>query len=887
MARWFRFRSREKVDQEVAREIRGHLELEAEEQRDSGATAREAEYAARRAFGNVSQAQEASGDVWLFTGIERLLQDLRYSFRTMSKSPLYTVVAVLTLALGIGANTAIFSVVNGVLLKPLAYRDPDRLVTILDGGYNPIAPATFLDWQRDSRSFDGMIAACAWGATLTGGEHAEQIGGMMVSDGTFELLGAAPLVGRTPSRDEYLPGRANVVVLSYPLWQQRFGGDPGIVGRPITLSGESYTVVGVMPPYFRFAPFWMTTAQMWVPFTTADKVSDREGKALRVFARLRPRVGMEQAQAEINGISTRLEKAYPKENAGIRPLVQSLEEKSVGKVRPLLLVLLGAVLFVLLIACANVANLALARAADRQREISIRRAIGASWPRILRQFLTESLLLAFAGGALGILLAVWATRALKLFVSDSAGQFSSLLPQIDRVQLDIPVLLFTAGVSLLSGILFGLAPALQALRPSLSDSLKEGGRSGSDSRSGNRVRRVLVALEVAVCFVLLAGAALLTRSFFNLRNIDPGFDATNLLTMTVSLAGQPQYTGARRVAYFRDAAEAVRTLPGIESASMVNHLPIGGDQWGFSVWAEGQPVPKPADTVGAVYRVSMPGYFRTMGIRLLRGRDFGESDNDAGARVVIVNEKLAKRFWPGEDPIGKRITLKDPTGQNVEWLRVVGLIGAVKQHFWAGEIDNEFYVPFYQDREAVNEGGPARSYLTLVAKTHGDPSAITEAVKSRIWSLNREVPLSDVGTMEQVIGYSLWQARLQTVILGAFAGFAILLAAIGLYGVIAYSVGRRTHEIGIRMALGATGGEVVRLILSEAVWLVLAGLAVGMAAALTLSRSLSSLLYGVGATDPLTFLLIPAALAAVGLLASYLPARRASGVDPASGLRCG
>ena len=887
MGRWLRFHSREKVDEEVAREIRGHLELEAEERMDAGAAAKEAEYAARRAFGSVSQAQEASGDVWLFTAIERLFQDLRFTLRTMGKSPLYTVVALVTLALGIGANTAIFSVVNGVLLKPLAYRDPERLVTILDGGNDPIAPATFLDWQRDSRSFDGMAAACAWAATLTGGEHAEQIGGMLVSDGIFELLGVAPLVGRTPSRDEYLPGRVNVVVLSYTLWQGRFGGDREIVGRPITLSGEPYTVVGVMPPYFRFAPFWMTTAQVWVPFTTADKLTDREGKALRVFARLRPGVSIEQAQVELDGISARLEKAYPKENAGIRPLVRSLEEKVVGRVRPLLLVLLGAVLFVLLIACANVANLALARAADRQKEISIRRAIGASWPRILGQFLTESLLLSLAGGTLGILVAVWATRVLKVFVRESAGQFSSLLPQADQVGLDIPVLTFTIVVSLVSGILFGLAPALQVLRPALSDSLKEGGRSGSDSRSGNRARRVLVALEVAASVVLLAGAALLTRSFFNLRSIDPGFDASNLLTMTVSVAAQPQYTGLRREAFFREAAEAVRTLPGVEAAGMVNHLPIGGDTWGLSVWAEGQPVPKPADTVGAVYRVSLPGYFHVMRIRLLRGRDFTESDDEAGARVVIVNEKLAKRFWPDEDPIGKRITLNDPTRKTPEWLRIVGVTGAVNQHSWTEEIENEFYVPFYQDREALNQGGPARSYLTLVAKTQGDPRALAGAVKSRIWSLNREVPLSEVRTMEEVIGYSLWQARLQTVMLVVFAAFAILLAAIGVYGVIAYSVGRRTQEIGIRMALGATGGEVVRLILAEAVWLILSGVVVGMAAALALSRSLSSMLYGVGTKDPLTFAIIPAALAVVGLLAAYLPARRASGVDPASGLRCG
>jgi predicted permease len=887
MRRWFSFRDREESDREVGREIRAHLELEAEEQMSAGAPAEEAEYAARRAFGNVSRAQEEAGDTWLPVWLERLVQDLRFALRAMRKSPVYTTVAVATLALGIGANTAIFSVVNGVLLKPLPYHDPEHLVTILDHGNNPIAPGNFLDWQHDSRSFDRMAAACLWGATLMGGEHAEQVSGMLVSDGMFELLGVAPLLGRTPSREEALPGRANVVVLSHALWQRRFGGDPAVIGKSVELSGSPYTVIGVMPPQFRFAPFWATNAQMWVPFTTADKTTDRGGKALRVFGRLKSGVAIEQAQAEIDGISARLEKAYPKDNAGMRATIIPLTEKSVGKVRPLLLVLLGAVAFVLLIACANVANLALARTAERQKEISIRRAIGASWPRILRQFLTESLVLSVTGGALGILLALWGTELLKLSLRNSAGQFTSLLPQVEQVGLDFRVLLFTVGLSIVTGVLFGLAPAIQAWRPALSDSLKEGGRSASEGRSASHVRRVLVVVEVAVSLVLLAGAGLLTRSLINLRNIDPGFRAARVLTMTVSVAGQQQYVGVRREAFFRELTEAVRTLPGIESASMVNHLPIGGDTWGLSVWAEGQPVPKPAETVGAVYRISLPGYFRVMGIRLLEGREFAASDNDAGDRVVIVNEKLARRFWPNADAIGKRVTLNDPMGKKVEWLRVIGVVGGVKQSSWAGEIDNEFYVPFYQDREAVSDSGPARSYLTLVAKTKGDPLAMAEIVKNRIWSLNHEVPLSEVRTMEQVIGLSLWQAQAQSLILAVFAGFAIILAAIGLYGVIAYSVGRRTQEIGIRMALGATRGTVLRLILGEALWMIGAGMAAGLALALALSRWLSNLLYGVTATDPATFLLIPFVLVAVAFFASYLPARRASAIDPASGLRCG
>ncbi len=543
MWRWLKFRGRDRSDEEVGREIRAHLELEAEERSDAGVPPEEAGYAARRAFGNVSQAQEAAGDVWLSSGLERLMQDLRFTLRTMRKSPLYTVVALLTLALGIGANTAIFSVVNGVLLKPLPYRDPGRLVTLLDHGNSPISMGNFVDWRRESRSYEAMAAAELWSATLTGGEHAEQVSGLHLSQGMFEMLGVPPALGRTPSAEDFRPGHGNVIVLSYPLWQGRFGGDPAVLGRAITLSNEPYTVIGVMPAQFRFAPFWATNVRMWAPMWTPDLATERGGRSLRVFARLKRGVTREEAQAEMDGISARLERSYPKENAGIRIPVMSLEEKSVGKVRPLLLVLLGAVTFVLLIACANVANLALARTAERQKEIAIRRAMGASWSRVLRQFLTESLLLSCAGGALGTLSAVWVLSLLKAFVRESASQFSSLLPQIDQVTLDVPVLLFTVALSIGTGILFGFAPAIQAAGAELSGSLKEGGRGASEGRSGGGLRRMLVVVEVAVSLVLLAGAGLLVRSFLNLRNVDPGFDPRGVLSMTISVAGQAQYCG--------------------------------------------------------------------------------------------------------------------------------------------------------------------------------------------------------------------------------------------------------------------------------------------------------------------------------------------------------
>jgi predicted permease len=818
--------------------------------------------------------------------MQTLWQDLRYGARMLIKNPGFTLIAVLTLGLGIGANTAIFSVVNGILLRPLPYYEPERIVTLLNDGRFPVSPANFLDFRANSRSFAQMAAAEAWGGALTGNDRPEQLQGLRMGEGLFGMLGARALLGRTLQTEDYQPGKDHVVVLSHKLWQRAFGGDPKVIGRNIRLSGESYAVVGVMPPQFQFPPFWATRAEMWAPLDLRSRVTDRRGGSLRVFARLKPDVTMRQAQAEIDAMNKQLALAYPEANTGLNIRVEPLNEKVVGNVRRALWVLSGAVGFVLLIACANVACLLLARASARQKEAAVRVALGAGRWRIVRQLLTESLLLSVCGAALGMLLAVWGVDWLTALLAGNSSSFTVRLPRLSEIKVDATALGFTLTVTLATSLLFGLAPALAASKPDLNQTLKESGRGTSGGR--RRLRETLVVAELALASVMLIGAGLLMNSFLKLRAVDPGFGPRNALTMMVSLAGASQYVGPGRETFYRQLTDRLAALPGVESVSAINHLPLAGDWWGTSLAIEGRPPPPPGQEVIGIFRVSRPGYFQTMGIPLRSGRDFTERDTPDASGVAIINETLARRQWPSEDPIGKRVTLDDPrdNSRTPQWFTVVGVVKDVKQNSWTDAPWNEIYLPFQQNRHFYSGTAGHLTSMTLVIRTTVEPKSLAIAAQETVRSLDRNLPVSSVVTLEQVIADTLWQPRFNLQLIGIFAALAMSLAAIGLYGVMSYSVAQRTREVGLRMALGARRRDVLKLVVGQGMKLALAGVALGLLAAVALTRLMEKLLFEVSATDISTFAVIALLLTIVALLACWIPARRATKVDPMVALRC-
>ncbi|HJQ31314.1 MAG TPA: ABC transporter permease [Pyrinomonadaceae bacterium] len=856
-----------KVERELEEELRFHVRMRAEENVRRGMTPDEAARAARESFGSWTRIREACRDVKGGGVLETLRQDVRFGVRTMRKNRGFTAVAVLTLALGIGANTAIFSVVNAVLLRPLPYRDPARLVTVLHDGWAPVAPANFLDWREQSHSFESMAAAQSWSLTMTGRDQPEQLNVLQTSAEMFHVLGVEAALGRTYVAGEDQPGREHVVVISHGFWQRRFGGDRGVVGRQVALDGETYTVIGVMPPDFQFAPFWATHAEAWLPLNLGRRVSDRRGQSLRVFARLKDGVTRAQAQAEMETISRRLEEQYPRENEGLTVSVDSLHEKVVGKSRPALLVILGAVGFVLLIACANVANLTLAKSALRRKEIAVRIALGAGRWRVVRQLLTESLLLSLAGGGAGLLLASWSNSALASLGPDA-------LPRVRTAALDANVLVFTLVLSVLVGLLFGLAPALRSTKTDLTESLKDRSRGPARDRRQERIRQLLVVGEIAVSLVLLIGGGLMMRSFLRLTSVAPGFDPRGVLTATVPLAGPRYSTDEQRAAFFKLLTERVNALPGVKSASVVNHLPLGGDVWTYGFTVEGRPAPTDAERPSAVYRVARPDYFRTMGAALLKGRDFTERDDASSPGVVVVNEALARRQWPGEEPLGKRITVGGEGGKPRE---VVGVVRDIKQGEWASEPKPEMYLPHSQ--------AAAPRSMTMVIRASSDLSEMAREVRREVWAIDKDLPVSQVASMEDVIADSVGQQRFNTLLIGVFAATALILAAVGVYGVMSHTVAQRTHEIGVRMALGARGRDVLAMIIRQGLALTLFGLAIGLAGAFALTRVMNSILYEVSATDPLVFGGVAAALTLSALLACYVPARRATKVDPMEALR--
>jgi putative ABC transport system permease protein len=804
-------------------------------------------------------------------------QDVRYAARMLWKNPSFTVVAVVALALGVGANTAIFSVVNAILLRPLAYRDAQQLVVInhnypkIDLKASVSAPG-YIHYRDNAKSFSDVSAISFWNVNLTGDGEPERLQGQAVSANLFPMLGAEAALGRTFTAEENQPGHNRVVVLSDALWKRRFGGYPNLVGKDITLNGEPYTVVGIMPPTFQFGRETGQIIDLWSPIAfTPEQLNPNNltNEFLMVIARLRDGVTAEQAQAELHAIADNLRAQYmPGQDASNWGLLSTpFEELIVGKIRLALLLLLGAVGLVLLIACANVANLMLARAASRQKEIAVRTALGASRLRIMRQLLTESVLLALVGGGLGLLLALW---GVDLLVKVNENK----IPRAHEIGLDLSVLIFTLGISILTGIIFGLAPALQTSKIELQDTLKEGGRSGR-SAMRHSVRSVLIVVEVLMAVVLLVGAGLLIRSFMQLQRVSPGFRPDGVLTMQLSLPTNKYAEPAQRELFVRRMLEEVEALPGVNSAGVTTVLPMSGNQQSGSFSIEGrQRAMNESMPHGDRWRASAD-YFTTMNIPLVRGRYFTEHDTAEAPGVAIIDETMAKKYWPNEDPLGKRISFEGGQ-QNPRWREIVGIVGHVRSVALEGDSRVQYYVPYAQSPS----GG-----IYLAVRAEGDPNALSGAVRNAIRGVDADLPVYKVTTMDRLVADSLAQRRFAMFLFGIFASLALVLAVVGLYGVMSYMVLQRTHEIGLRMALGAQARDILRMVVGQGVTLVAIGLGLGMLAALVFTRLMSSLLYGVSATDPLTYAGIALLLGCVALVASYLPARRATRVDPMIALR--
>ena len=872
--------SRTRVEAELDRELSYHLERQVEENLAAGMPAREARLAALRMFGGVSQVQEECREMRRTEYLDNLWQDLRYAVRMLGKSPAFTTVVVLTLGLSIGANSAIFSVIDGVLLKPLPYREPGRLARVFYRSRSfpkfPLNPWDFLDFRARNRSFESFALYTHADVQLSGAGEPVKLSAFRISSGYFGLLGLRPAMGREFDFSEERPGNGAVVILSDRLWRAQFSADPAILGRKVLLDSKPYTVVGVMPAnvdhpgnaYNSVA--YGDTVDAWYPFVFEGDPTERGSHYVEGIGRLRPGVTPAQAAADLNSIMAGLAAQYPNDQ-GYTIYAVSLFDEIVGPVQRLLLVLLGAVGMVLLIACVNAANLLLARASARQREIAVRAALGAGRWRLVRQMLAESLLLSVLGGALGAILAGAGVRALVMLLP--AG-----FPRLAAIHVNGPVFAFTALIALATGLFFGLVPALQSSRTDLQQGLREGGRSGTAGRGQTRLRAVLVVAEVGLACMLLVGAGVMLRSFVNLLHSDPGFQAEHVLTAQVSLPSSRYKTIASMAGFDRNLLTKLSSLPGVQAAGMGTDLPWTGydeNMGGFTI--EGK-APPPREHFHARFHAASPDYFRAAGIPLVSGRYFSERDTKDAPRALLINQTMARRYWPNEDPVGKRIDFFDDKPKESDWFRIVGVVGDVKDTPESAGAEPAFWWALAQQPFGIGN-------YSIILRATAEAPQLTTQLRLAVRELDPSLAVAHVRLLDQIAAESYSTPRIALYLVGLFAALALTLAAIGIYGVVSYSVSRRMHEFGMRVALGAGRWDVMRLVLWQGVTLTAIGAALGLGAAVFFARSLDSMLYGVSGKDPLTLICVGAMAVFTAALACYPPARRATGADPIASLR--
>ena len=869
---WSRFFQRKKWDEERTLELRSHIEIEADENVSRGMLPDEARYAANRKLGNATQIREEIFHMNSMAFLETTLQDLRFAFRMLRKKPSFTIAAVLTLALGIGATTSIFSVVNSVLLRPLPYADSARVIVMHETnpsvGSVAVSYPNFLDWREQSQTIAQMAAVHNVNFNLSGVNQPESINGYGVSPNFLSLLGVRPVLGRDFLPSEEKTGTAPVALLSYKLWQSHLGADPNVVGRTIALDGHDLTIIGVLPQTFYFLDKSdvLTPIGIWL-----DEDMMRRGNRgdMDVVGRLAPGVTAAQARAEMNAIAARLTQKYPLENHGGGMEMNAIRDEFVSDTRPAILVLFGAVLFVLLIACANVANLYLVRSAERTKEIAVRLAFGAKRGRIIRQMLTESLLLAALGGALGIMLGMWSLSGLSRLIPPD-----TLMGM--QIKMDGKVFLFAGALMIFVAVAFGLVPALQSTRPDVQEALKDGGRSSTPSAKQHRVRGALAIAETALALVLLIGAGLMVKSLYRLFQVSPGFQPDRVLTMGMNLRSSQYYKTEAQLLFWQRILDRVRAIPGVESVALGSVVPFTGEHSRTDIVFEGLPTPGIGLYPHPDFHSISADYLKVLGEPLIRGRAFTENDNASAPLVGLINSKLAQRYFPNGDAIGNRFSFARANSKDDKWITIVGIVSDTRLYGLENPSRFEVYTPLLQT---------PRDTMTLAVRSLSDPSSLTSEVRAAIAEIDKDQPVVQVETMKELLSQSVSTRHATLILLEMFSALALVLASIGIYGVMAYSVAMRTHEIGIRMALGAQKRDVLRMVMGQGVRLSLAGVLIGVLAALALTRLISSLLFSVSAIDPLIFISVPILLIIVTLVACYIPAMRAMKVDPMVALR--
>src|SRR5262245_27076724 len=863
---------RRRNEREMEEEMRFHLEMQIEQNLEAGMAAEDARYAARRQFGNQTWLKEVSREMWSLNSIETLIRDLRYGARTLMKSPGFTFVSVLTLALGIGANTAIFSLVNATLLRPLPFKDPDQLVVVWgtapESSRRPISEPNFLDYQKQNQAFSDIAAFGGAALTLTGGANPERVLGARVSEDFFKLLGVQPSIGRAFLPGDDQAGHNAVAILSSSLWRRRFGSDRNVVGQSILIDAKPHTVIGVLPAGFNFTiPGYFAAGELWIPTALKGDESLRGRDYLRVIGRLKAGVTLGQAQTEMSMIAQRLKTEHP-QLGEIGTILVPLKEQVVGGVRLILLLLFGAASFLLLITCTNTANLQVARASGRAKEFAIRASLGASRRRVARQLLTESLLLALFGGAFGAALGWWGLRLLAQLQADA------ITPAAPN-KIDIAVITYSLLISALTGVIFGLAPAFQFSSANLSNPLKDGGKTSGSGAFGQQLRSLLTIIEIALSLVLLIGSGLLLHSFVRLMGVRPGFDTEHVLTSRLFLPAYSYPDPAKRAAFYAAAINRIGSLPDVKVVGAINALPLTSERHSADFIIQGQEDVAASRLPIAETRTVTPDYFRAMDTPLVAGRAFTDEDTSTALPVIMINQSLARRFFPNESPVGRRISFDYPP-KAFRWVTIVGIVQDAHDLGLDTQPEPEIYQALQQN---------TLPYMNLVMRTDGDPRGLAAIAREEIRALDKNLPVTGFAMMENIAAASIASRRLNLIIMSVFAVLAMLLAIVGIYGVMSYAVTQRTHEIGLRMALGAQTSDVVKLILRAGMKLTLTGVIIGLAAAFGLTRLMVTLLFGVTPMDAVTFVTVTIVLIFVALLACYIPARRATKVDPLVALR--